>query len=156
MTVGARRVTILAAGGFLAAVAAVSIDTVLPTTSPDLQPIASPVPPTLDVELSDAVFVLLVPNVGEDAAIAAIDPITGAVLWSQETGVDPAAWLSRDSRNLTIASGLDASSNLQTVEIASGRAGSLHPLPDRWRNTLPSYFPTMAAPSNDGRVSEHE
>ncbi|OGN87997.1 MAG: hypothetical protein A2X23_07510 [Chloroflexi bacterium GWC2_73_18] len=98
----------------------------------------------------EAVFVLLARNVDQDASVVAVDPATGEAAASYAAGHDPAAAVSSGGDRLYLSSGLGYGSNLSVIETSTGQVVRRIGFPDRWDNTLPPYFPTMAL-APDGR-----
>ena len=96
------------------------------------------------------IFILVVPRLNVAGSILAVDPVSGAVVKSIPTGFDPMAALSAKHDRLYVASTHETSGYLSVIETATGSVVSKVPFANRWMNTLPAYFPTMAL-SGDGR-----
>lgn len=111
----------------------------------------SPRPAAMTVGASPAqeIFVLVVPRLNVAGSIIAVDSGSGSAVNSFPTGFDPMAALSSKRDRLYAASTHGTSGYLSVIETASGSVLSEVPFANRWMNTLPAYFPTMAL-SGDG------
>jgi hypothetical protein len=88
----------------------------------------------------DTVFVVLVPDQGDTHHIIGLDTASGATAISLATDFDPAAAVTPDDLRLYVASG----EYLSEIDPSSGATLKQTRFGDRWMNTLPAYFPTMA------------
>jgi DNA-binding beta-propeller fold protein YncE len=104
---------------------------------------------TVGASLNEEVFVLVVPRLNVAASILAVDPRSGGELNSFLTGDDPMAVLSSKRDRLYAASSRGTLGYMSVIETATGRVVTDVPFANRWMNTLPAYFPTLAL-SGDG------
>lgn len=111
------------------------------------RPLGSPVKSGLPSNIS---FVLLNDWVDQPGTVLALDTGSGVQGASVATAHDPAFALAPDRDRVYLASGQDADGRFTVIDALTGETVHEEPLPVRWLNTMPAYFPSITV-SPDGR-----